>query len=626
VRTGSAVRAGHRRTGHRRTGHRPTGHLPTGHLGPPEPAPRSGVRCRALLVPGLALLALVAWLVGLHPLRPEQLGGYGIITHLSPLILISYPLLVGAAVAELMRPQRRTWLMTLLTGQALVMIYGLQPATESAARLPVAWLHAGFADQIGNNGHVLQNFDTRFSWPGFFALVAFIGKAAGYRDVSPMLAWAPVVLTGLATLGVRAMATAVFGDRRIAWIATWVFLLGNWTEQDYFSPQGSSFVLLVAALAVTLRYLVRPGLLEGGRVRWSDRPVPTATPGERLFAQAVVLLLATALAPTHQLSPFMLVGVLMVLVLWGRLRPGWLPVMAFLPAAAWFVLGAKEFWKGQLGLVTGSIGNVNSSVSQGVGNRVAGDTGHELMVLSRIGLTGLVGLLTLGGFLVLRRRGTRTWVLPALICCSFVLAVLQPYGGEIFMRCYLFALPWMAIGSAVFLEAVFLEAVFLDAVRWPGRPRFAGGALAAGLSVIALTTVMVRGGNDAYTSITTADLHAVRYVYAHARPGQSLIAPLWYEPLRAGRVDNLVQVSTSELATVANPCLTSAQIEQCLFTARPDYIVVNPQQEAAGELLQGLPVGWLNRIEADLLQRHGYRVVFRESGARVLARIATTGA
>ena len=601
----------------------PTPRTGSGSSNPAAPAPRHSRRHRAgsrtsvwaWLPPVLAAVAVVLWFSGLHPVVPQELHGFGLIAVLSPLTIVAYPVLVVSAVLELFRGRRRTWVLTVMTLAALLLIYGLQPMIEQAARLPVGWLHAGFANYIGANGQILPNFDTRFSWPGFFTVAAFIGRAAGISDVSPMLAWAPVVLTGLATLGMRAIATAVFGPRRIAWVATWLFLFGNWSEQDYFSPQGTAFVLLIGALAVTLKYLVRPGIISGGRVKLRDRVVPESSPRTRLFAQLVVVLLATALAPTHQLTPFVLIGMLAVLVLWGRLYATWLPVYAALPAFAWFALGAKQFWVGQLSLITSSIGDVNGSVTQGIGQRLDGDPGHQLMVYLRIGLTCLLAAMALIGFLVLRRRGVRTWVLPVLGVSSFGLAVLQPYGGEVFMRCFLFALPWFAIGAAISLQAL------VGTARSRGRI-WRQAAVAAVLAGIMLSTVSARGGNDAYVSITTADVNAIHYVYENAPAGDSVISVLWYAPLRSDRVGDLTQISTDELASAANPCSTEAQIEACLVTAKPNYILINPQQEAAGEILNGLAPGWSERLLAALESKDGYRVAFQQDGSIVLQRKA----
>ena len=582
---------------------------------------------------GLLVLAVVSWTVGLRSVEPADMDGFGLITQLSFFTLIAYPLVLIAAVAELRRADRRTWLLAVATAVLLFMVYGAAPAVEGGARLPVAWLHAGFTEYIAQTGTVLDNYDTRFEWPGFFAAAAFLARAAGLSNPEPLLSWATVVLAGLAVLAFYALASSVLKDRRAVWIATWIYLLGNWTEQDYFSPQATAVVLFLAALAVTTRYLVRPGIIEGGRVKLSARPVPQTSPRNRMWAQFVVIGLAIALAPTHQLTPYVLVGMLFVMLMFGRLRPGWLPFLAFLPIAGWFILGAKAFWVSQLNRITDAVGRVDDSVTKGIGDRFTGDFGHQLVVSGRVAMTIVIATLACLGFVVLWRQGVRTFALPALAASAFVLALLQPYGGEVFVRCYLFALPWFAIGGSIALSAVLGRWSFRDpaegghdgapahraqawAIRHPVLPTV---AVAAALSLLAFSTVTVRGGNDAYVAMTTSDADAMNYVYDNASAGDLVVAPAWYSPLRLARVGDLRQIAADQLGTPTNPCDSPELIVGCLVAADADWVVVNPQQEQAGKILSGLPEGWLDAIVAQLVNDHGYRVVFDEQGSMILA-------
>lgn len=569
-------------------------------------------RSRGWLAPAVAVLALVLWWWGLGPLDPDQLDGFGIIRHVSPLVLLSYPVLLAAGVLELLRTRPRTGVLVVVTALGVLLVYGLQPATQQVARLPVAWLHAGFAAQIADYGEIIHNYDTRFSWPGFFAGAAFLGRAAGLDSVVPLLAWTPVALAGAATLAMRALAAAALSNDRAAWLATWVFLLANWTEQDYFSPQGVAMVLLLAALAVTVRYLVHPSLVEGGRVLpWRRTPAATGSSArQRIGAQLVVVALATVLAPTHQLTPYTLAMMLGVMLLFGRLSSAWLPVMAAVPALTWFALGGKEFWVGQLELVTGSIGDVNSSVDQGLGSRLVGDVGHLTMVGLRIGITLAVALAAVIGLLVLRRRGTRTLALPALAASPFLIAVVQPYGGEVFVRCYLFALPWFAIGAGIALERL------LRVERSGSGGRVLTVVALAGLG---MATVAVRGGNDAFLAFTRADVAAVSYINDNAANGSRFTTLGPYAPVRFARIRDLVLVNVGDYARRGEDCDAIDDTRQCIVRARVDYLMINPQQDLGGVILDGRPAGWTEQIRRELVDRADYRVVFSSGGRVVLA-------
>jgi hypothetical protein len=584
----------------------------------------------AWVAPLLACSGLTLWLIGLGPVNPDQMDGMGLIRQVSPLVLVAYPLVVVAGVLEVARSQPRSWLLAGVTASFVFIMYGLQPAVESQARLQAAWLHAGFADQIGQTGHIVENFDARFSWPAFFALTGFLARAAGLESVVPMLDWAPVVLAGMATLAMHFLGGAVFrtgplsaqARKRAVWLATWIFVAGNWTEQDYFSPQAISYVLMISALAVTMRCLVHPSPVEGGRVLLRRRTVPPELPRNRIVAQAVVVLLAVVMAPTHQLTPYALVGELTVLLLWGRLSTAWLPFMTFVPPLAWFTLGGKEFWAGHLDWITGPIADVSGSVEAGIGNRLVGDIGHQTGVGLRIAITCFMAICAFTGYLVLRKRGSRTWTLPALAASVFALAVIQPYGGEIFVRCYLFALPWFAIGSAITLSALLTRhsALRPDGVMarfWAGVVTLATATL---ITSISLGTVVARGGNDAFLGVTQADLDALNFVYSHAENGDSMAGLTSDLPFRTQRLGQVDQLSAEGLQSPQRPCQTVSDIPPCLADDSVDYVVITPEQDNAGRILSGFPSGWTNTIAQKLVARHGYRIVFEENNRVVLEK------
>lgn len=541
--------------------------------------------------------AVLCWVLGFREIDPTKLRSLGILPSLSPVLLAAYPLLVAAFVLELTN-SRRTVVLTAITVIAVFAVYGLQPAAEPAARLPVAWLHSGFANYIGAHGDVLHDFDTRFSWPGFFALLAFLTEASGMHDTSVLLNWAPVLLSGLAVLGVRAIAVAIVGPGRTSWIAAWIFLVANWTEQDYASPQGTTYILLLAALAITFQHLVAPSPLATGRADIKRPPAPNNTAGERLRAEGLVVLLAMALAPTHQLTPYLLGGLLIVLTLWGRLWPRWLPVVVLALAVGWFVLAAREFWIGQLSVITGSLGDLNSSVSQGIGQRFVGNPGRQTILLTRMGITAAVALLAAAGVLVLRRKGSKSLVLPALALASFGLAVLQPYGGEIFIRCYLFALPFFAVLGGIALNAL------------TTRSYVTGIALAATI----LATVTVRGGNDAYVAFTKADTDIVQKAYDLAKNGQSIGTVVSYAPLEWQRVGDVRQVSAED------SCPVFPNTESCIAKANLDYLVINQAQDAYGTVYFGAPKGWTTKLADQLIADGRYERVAQEDGSQLLVR------
>ncbi|HEX3790970.1 MAG TPA: hypothetical protein VHW44_24110 [Pseudonocardiaceae bacterium] len=581
----------------------------------PEPEPTSSWRDRlppwVTENPGplIALLGALCWVIGFRPINPAALGAFGILPSLSPTLLLSYPLLVIGFVLELRRG--RGWALTAITIVTVFAVYGLQPLAEPEARLPVAWLHVGFADYINAHGAVLPDFDARFSWPGFFALLAMVTGASGMKDSSALIAFAPVFISGIATLSVRSIAQAVFGEGRLAWIAAWIFLIGNWTEEDYLSPQGSTYLLLLAALAVTIKFLVRPGVIEPLERGQFLRPaVPENSPKARLWAQGVVLLLGIAMAPSHQLSPFVLAGLLIVLALTGRLWSRWLPVAVFGAALVWFVLGAKDFWVSQLNEIIGGIGDVDSSVDQGLAQRLSSNFGRETILVLRIGITCATGLMAGLGAIVLRRQQKKALTLVLFAVTAFGLAVAQPYGGEILIRCYLFALPIFALLGAVLLEMLLHNNTIVK--TWLRR-----AGLVVGTAVIAglvLSLVIARGGNDAYVAFTKADLAGVEKAYQLAQKGDTLDTVTSYAPIiewqRLGDVE--------QGAVEGTTCIPYPKAFQCVEKVRPDLLLVNAAQDEYGQIYYGMDVGWIYQMADQLVNSGDYRRVFDQGTSEVL--------
>lgn len=571
-----------------------------------------------LFGPGIAAVAVILWIIGLYPVAPEQIGGAGLVAELSVPLLLSYPLLVVAVVLELVRSQPRNRVLSAYTLLGVLGIYGLQPTVEQVARLPVAWLHAGFADYIATHGDILHNYDARFSWAGFFSLVAMITKAAGIPNAIPLLNWAPVVLSGLSVLGVRALAVSALGNRRASWLAPWVFLASNWTEQDYFSPQGVAMVLLLAALTLTFRHLVRPRLTEPVKARLRARLAPRSSPKARLVAQGAVVLIGLALAITHQLTPFELGAVLLLLLAFGRLWPAWLPFVVLGGAVVWFSLGASEFWSGQLiAMILSPFGDVSSSVDQGIIDRFTGDIGHLVVLLTRVGLSVFVVLLAAAGIVLMRRDNLRSWLLPVLCVSPFAIAVAQPYGGEVFMRCFLYALPLLSLPASIALERVITA---VRRLRWRSRPSRPIGLVA--LVCVVLTgliagTVTARGGNDAYTSFTTGDIAAATWAVEQARPGQRVDSLVNSVPLSFLRVGTVSQYEVDGYCPNMDnlPALVG-----CISTDGPDYLVLTEPQFAYLRIFDQVPGQFGDQLTGQLEDSGLYRQALAAGTSIVLAR------
>ncbi len=233
-----------------------------------------------LLFPWACLVAVAGlWVFGLSRVQAGRVptAGFGLVSVL--------PAAFWAAAAVLM--VSFCWIVVRAPGRwpvlgahllTLVVILHATPAiVYGTLRYSWAWKHVGVVDYIihhgidFNLGGVLGVYQ---GWPGFFALNAFLTSGGGLQSALSYAPWA-LVVNDLLWLGpVLLIARAFTADWRMIWITAWVFELGNWVGQDYFSPQAFAFFLFLTVIAICLRWLgddrPRPRWLRAGLARVAD--------------------------------------------------------------------------------------------------------------------------------------------------------------------------------------------------------------------------------------------------------------------------------------------------------------------------------------------------------------------
>ncbi|GAA0290285.1 hypothetical protein [Kineococcus aurantiacus] len=584
---------------------------------------------RRVLPVAALVVAVVLWLVLVPGQDPARMGPTGLLSTLSPLVWLAYVLLVAAAVGELVGA-RRPLVLGAVTLALVVGVFGVQSYALADGRNPVGWLHWGFASQIATDGHGLTNYDSRYSWPGFFAAAGVLRTIAAVGDPTEILRWTPLWFGAVGSAGAVAVTRAFFGPGPRAWIATWVFVAGNWVGQEYFSPQGATWAVAMAVLGVVCTCAAATGeplSVRRRRPTGPDRISPlraaawTAEPGARSWAATVAVVLgAFALAPSHQLTPLFLALLLVPLALTRRV-PRWAPVFVLAVVLLWWATGARSFWMNYWASMFGAVGDVSASLTENVGDRFSGSQARQLIIFTRLVSVAALGLVAVIGILRWRRTGGAWLTLTVWALLPFGMAALQPYGGEMLMRSLFFALPGLAIGAAAALPrcAAFGEAVpsrrgAHTAARGRSRLRVPAVALtAAGLGCLLLSTVVIKGQNDSYYGFTDSDLAATRAAYAQTSPGDFLATVAASSPARSQRIGVVRQRS------LQGPCPLRTIDVACIEELSPDVVLATRSQAAFGTVTLGLPADWLSTLTAGLVATGDYRSVYDDgAGGQVL--------
>jgi hypothetical protein len=532
-------------------------------------------------------LGTAAWAVGIVRSDVSHMSDYGLVATASPVCLAGTTAIVASFLLELSTPRPRSRLLVLQLVATVIALMGLASILEPEARLPTAWLHAGFTKQLLDHGEVLHSYDARFNWAGGFAFAAMLARASGLPDVIAFLRWTPLVLNLLYLVPVASIVRSLLPPGRRRGVALVLFVCCNWVEQDYFSPQGVSYLLYLSVLAWAL---------------YRHRSPETWT--TRLAEVGLVTAVFAALVVTHQLTPYALLLELLVLVCFRRLSWTQAPLVLAVLAIGWLNLGAQEFWASHLHVLTGDVSNVGSSVDQSLVARTGGSGAHIVSIGSRLGITAGLAIAAAIGAVRLRRTG---WPIVALALAPFGLIAAQSYGGEILLRSYFFALPFASILAAVGL---------VDVSRLVNR---LGGRAAVVLVVWCVSgaatvgLVSARYGNEPYVAASRADVAAVEWVDAHAAPRSTIAVLTQYLPWRA---DDLVTFRYRSLAAM---CGDSLDLE-CVRKASPDYLIVTDGQRRYLELVVQRPASEMESLENDVVADLGYRLAYAAGTARVYER------
>jgi len=588
-------------------------------------------RTTDLVTYGLLALALISFAIALRTTNQDAMNGYGLISVLGPPFFAALVLVCAAGAREFTRRNLRDSHLAAVTVVLVVILFGIQNGSDSAAGFSTAWLHVGFADYIGDTGQVLHGYDARFSWPGFFGGTAALVSLAGIKDAVPLLRVAPVAYNLLALIPLVVIAKHAASRKHVAWLGVLLYYCANWFEQDYFAPQATNLVLYLVTIGVLL-WLGRasnPGIDVAVTVRvrrwWNDgiglslrrllrtaiheRPprVPGMTAGQYVIVESTLVIIIAASVVSHQLTPVAIILALISFSITGRTRYKGLWIIAVLTFVGWFSFGATDYWFGHLNTVIGDIGKVGSTINSGVSARVAsGDAAHLLMQKVRLLMSAGIAVLAVVG-LIVRRRSPWLPLLAALAFGPFALLALQSYGGEVVIRCFLFATPMLAILAAESVRPVF---------TWsPARTAAATMVILVGASMF---QVAARGANQPFERITADQVHAVRELQSVVTPDTTIGYFNDFSPLA------LLKPGSVSLTGISDPYCANGNAVVCALQNEPDYIFASSSQAAYGTLVGGEDPGWATAITEQLVATGRYRPIINTPHVTVLKLVPST--
>lgn len=556
----------------------------------------------------LTLVSFVSWGIACTQMEPTSYNDLGLWAATTPAFWVALLSAVVAFVCAI-RALHFQWYVVMVTLLAVIaVLYATPSVIEGTARVEASFRHLGIADHIATTGRLDRSLDAYFNWPGFFALLGMLQNAAGAPQMLFLARWAPVAIAIAYLPPVLLIARALSPQPRVQWLSAGIFVMVNWTGQDYLSPQTYAFWLMLCIAGVLMTVIRRqddPDAVgpsarivaaragdgvhrlwvgdDGARVRLSR--------AQWLSVHVLVGFAVLAIVASHQLTPVALVLVLFGLWLVGRSPHWWVWAGPAVLVAFWLLVPAWPFVSGHLLDVFGSRG----STSANLGNRVgSGSAAHHLVVNIRLVQTAAVWMLAGFGTLLLITQRRRIRAVVLLAALPFLLVPLQSYGGEMLIRAFLFSLPLVA----------FLIAVFLSTVS-QGR-LWRGVALACVLGLLASATVLTRYGNERGESFNPAEVATFSWLYQHTDPGATIVTFDQNSPRRSQRYVSDVWLYLNDAepgppwTEKPTPSLVIRDLEQNGRKSGPAYLVYTPSQQALAELSGNIEPGTLDRAVAEV--------------------------
>ncbi len=590
-----------------------------------------------MLVPYILLpLAAGLWAVSLISVDHSallQMGDLG----LTPLLPWTFFAALLALLVGFPFLLQRTRLPTMMSGLYLLalvtILHGTPAILYGTPRYPFSYKHIGVSNHIQQHGSVDPLIDAYFNWPGFFALSALFGELDPSLAPFHVAVWGPLFMNVLILLGLCFLLRSLDARPTMIALSLWLYQLGSWVAQDYFAPQAFAFLQHLTLLGVYVGYFTRT------HWRGDAEPPLRSNAAQRSGMLVLMAILFGSIVVSHQLTPFVTVASVGALVLlrMGRQWPFLLVMVSLL--VAHFTYLARTYFSGHLGELLGYVGRLtdNLAFASEVLVSAAGDVSTEraIVLMVRQALTLVVAGMAVVGWGRRRKQGLPTWPATILAFVPATMVALQPYGGEIFMRVYLFSLPFLAF---------FAAALLLPAPGWGMETRRL-------LSVIGVSIVLAAGnlvsyyGNERMNFIAPDELEALQRLLVEAPEGAFVVTQTNNAPIRHARYDELTYLplpnlveradlnpSLSDPDALADAMLEAAALAGAPGTGRvegaaggagaqgaPAYLLLTRSQLGNAELFGVLPeVDW-ESLPRQLAASPRFTTVYRSPGGSVFA-------
>jgi hypothetical protein len=338
----------------------------------------------------------------------------------------------------------------------------------------------------------------------------------------------------------------------------------------------------------------------------NDRLHDPATTLQRGALLLVAILLASIVVSSHQLSPFMTISALTLLVVFRQCRAWMLALFVTFLTATWYLYAAQPFVRSHLKEILDSLGDVTVNLTaHSAAVRLPAD--QQLVAHVAQGLTALVILLALFGAIHRFRHGHRDVACILLVLAPAPWLVATHYGSEILFRAFLFALPF-----AAFLAA----GLFYTRADAPATRRNTAFTALASMVMLAALCVAYYG-HEKMNYVSPAELAALQRFSEIAPPGSLLVQGSWDAPVPYKNYELYHYLSLQELSDLVRSDMVRDPVGvlEGQIHAVPRYsdayLLITRSQRAELRDIGLMPQHLMRRVQRAVERSPDFTTVFR---------------
>ena len=511
--------------------------------------------------------AILLWVYSLTHASVTAIGGYGLLTALPVTFFIAVAILSISFFLTLLKQGSKKLLFIHVI--LLVLFLFATPAVIEGARQRDAYSSYGITDYVVRTGFASTSVPYN-NWPSFQIFTAIFEIISGMNPYFLVLLSSPLLVEILLIFPLYFLFNTTMIDNRQKWLAIWVFFEANWIARDYLSSQTFGFVIFVIIFTLLICAYVKSS--KNNIFRTYRRTTLAAT-----------LILFFAVVTGHTLSSLIPLGVLFALTVTKSFNRKILFFGLIALVLLWTIYAANSFFQANgstlLSQVTGFVTNLHNDI---------GGTATYHNIPSRaldneekIAYSAIYLLFAFSGLVIslMKKSLSRMDKIMLISLIGIWLLAVIPYGGELFIRLWLFSLP---IFSYFIVKNVQSKKLFAVLIIF--------------LILVAPTMLIwARNGEDQYDYIPPGEISGANFLYSNVSNGLFIGGFPWTSFLNSYDRYNLANFDflktrnnfTSTFDFTASQLVISGQ-------KTPLYLIINHGEEVLYSRLYSEPLLFQN--------------------------------